>query len=160
MLVSTAKAQAIFISYLSILFSIAGSVLSFIEGAKRKDEKSMSTVIFIVMWVVQCIGAILVLAIWQKHRIHQRRMKEVQSSIVLGGLMIFMGFFFIEDGIRDFSFHALSPTGRELRIFSSCAGSISGYGYNNNSIIFLGKNIFGYLKACFRIVFAIFGRHS
>ena len=124
---TTSRNYTIVVSYISIFVGITGFTISMLNDSHKNDEKTMSTVIFMVIAFVEIMGAVLVLSIWQRRRVENRTLKEVQCSIVLGGLMIFMGIFFVEDGLRLFVYGHLSSGGRQLRLLASCFSAISGY---------------------------------
>jgi len=123
---TSARNYTIAIGYISIFVGITGFTISMLNDSHKNDEKTMSTVIFMVIAFVEIMGAVLVLSIWQRSRVENRRLKEVQCSIVLGGLMIFMGIFFVEDGLRQFVYGHLSNDGRRLRLLASCFAAVSG----------------------------------
>lgn len=147
MLVSDAQSYTTLLAYLTITSAVITIAIAYIwNDPDFEDEKSMSSVIFIVIAFVEILSSILMLGIWQQQKMPNRRMKEIQCSIVIGGLLIFMGIFFIEDGYRRFTYGELSKTGEFLRVLESSFCSISG--------ILLGgfKHYFGHKLKSFVLV--------
>ena len=119
----SAQTHVVLCSYVTILVGICEIILFFFDNSKQSDIQ------FLIIAFIELIGAFLVLSIWQRSRVENRVLKEVQCAIVLGGLIVFMGIFLVEDGFRLGKFstnHNANSSEHSLKIFSSFLAAVSG----------------------------------
>lgn len=154
---STARFHAILSAYLSIAAGVIEAVLSMLSGHK---ETSMSLYGIALMAFVDVTGSILVLQLWQcsstnyaGERLASERRKEMNYSIIIGSLMIFLGFFLIADSLQTFIYHhepkSMTSMGTIVAVFGSLCGiSLAIYKYVVGKALDSPVVIAGNLKLC------------
>ena len=88
MLPSEARWYTNLTAYLSILSGAILLLISFVGYSQFDDEKTMSTVIFIIIAFVEILGGILIIGVWQPQKV-KIKLKLSYLLLLLLKLMLF-----------------------------------------------------------------------